>query len=91
MDAALNAIVGPWSQLGILGSVVLARGAVIIFLWRRHEALQRAIDALYEARLADRERYSDRIADLLVRSLDTSNRVSDGMEAMERIFEKVKT
>jgi hypothetical protein len=58
--------------------------------WRRGEGLQRTIDALHDARLADRDKHADRISDLLVKSLDTSNRVSDGMEAMERIFEKVK-
>jgi hypothetical protein len=90
MDAVLNQIVGPWAQLGIVGTVVLALAVANIVQWRRAESLQRTIDQLHDARLADRDRHADRIADLLVKSLDTSNRVSDGMEAMERIFEKVK-
>ena len=94
MDVVLNQIVGPivgpWAQLGIVGTVVLALAVANIVQWRRAEGLQRTIDALHDARLADREKFSDRIADLLIKSIDASNRVSDGMQAMERIFEKVK-
>lgn len=90
MDAALNAILGPWAQLGITGSVVIALALANIVQWRRHEALRRAMEAVQEARLSDRDKQFDRMVALLATSLETSNRVADGMEAMERIFKKVK-
>jgi hypothetical protein len=91
MDAALNSVLGPWAQLGITGSVVVALALANIFQWRRQEALHRAIDALQESRLSDRDKQLDRIVALLTSGLQTSNRVADGMEAMERIFAKVKS
>ena len=90
MGAALNAAIAPWAQLGIVGSVVLALGLLNWLQWRRGEELQKTIDALHEARLADREKCTERISEMLVKMLDTNNRVADGMEAMERIFEKVR-
>ncbi len=53
--------------------------------------MHRAIDALQESRLSDRDKQLDRIVALLTSGLQTSNRVADGMEAMERIFGKVKS
>jgi len=90
MDPALNSIIGPWGQLGVVGSVVLALGAVNVFQWRRQEALQRAIDALHEARLQDSSKCTERYIDMLTRKLESDNRMADGMEAFERIVDKVK-
>jgi hypothetical protein len=90
MDPALNLIIGPWAQLGIVGSVVLALGAVNIVQWRRHETLQRTIDALHEARLQDSSRCTERYIDMLAKKLETDNRMADGMEAFERIVDKVR-
>ena len=46
MDPALNGIVAPWAQLGIVGSVVLALGVTVYLQWRH-------IVDLYAAHLAD--------------------------------------
>jgi hypothetical protein len=90
MDAALNAAIGPWAQLGIVGSVVIALGAFNVFQGRRGENLQRTIDALHEARRHDVEKCGERFIDMLVKNLETQNRMADGMEAFERVVDKVK-
>ena len=46
MDPALNGIIAPWAQLGIVGSVVLALGVTVYLQWRH-------IVDLYAAHLAD--------------------------------------
>ena len=79
---------GPWENLA---TVLIALGVVNTALWRKQDALQRALETLQEARLSDRDKQFDRMVGLLVSSLDTSNRVADGMEAMERILRKVKS
>jgi hypothetical protein len=91
MDAALTSILGPWAELGITGSVVIALALANIVQWRRQESRQRAMEALQEARLSDRDKQFDRVVALLASSLATGNHIADGMEAMERIFRKVRT
>lgn len=86
----LTPIIGPWGQLGIIGSVVIALGAVNVFQWRRGEKQQATIDALHEARRLDAERCTDKFVDILVKNLETNNRMADGMEAFERVVDKVK-
>lgn len=86
----LNTIMAPWAQLGIVGSVVLTLAAVNIFQWRRNETLQTKNDALHEARRADGERCTEKYVDILVKNLETNNRMADGMEAFERVVDKVR-
>ena len=90
MDPALNHILAPWAQYGVLGSVVIALGVVNIVQWRRNEALQGRCDALQEARRQDSEKCGERFVEMLVRNLETQNRMADGMEAFERVVDKVK-
>ena len=89
MDPALNSIIGPWGQLGIVGSVVLTLGAVNVIQWRRQETLQRTIDALHEARQQQSSKCTERYIDMLTNKLATDNRMADGMAAFERIVYKV--
>ena len=42
MDPALNAIIGPWAQLGIVGSIVLALGATVYLQWQHIKACSAA-------------------------------------------------
>jgi hypothetical protein len=86
----LNSIIGPWGQLGIVGSVVLALGAANVFQWRERAGLQTKCDALHEARRQDAERCQEKYVDILVKNLETNNRMADGMEAFERVVDKVK-
>ncbi len=90
MDPALNSIIGPWGQLGIVGSVVIALGVANVVQWRRNEALQAKCDALHDARLQDSSKCTERYIDMLARKLETDNRMADGMEAFERVVDKVK-
>ena len=46
MDPALNTIIAPWAQMGIVGSIVLALGVTVWLQWRH-------IVDLYAAHLAD--------------------------------------
>lgn len=85
-----SAIIGPWAQYGIIGSVVIAQGVLNVVLWRWGEGKQKSIDALHEARRADVERCGDRFIDMLTKNLETQNRMADGMEAFERVVDKVK-
>ena len=92
MDPTLTAAgLQPWAQMGIVGSVVVVEAVVVIALWRWGEGKQREINALHEARRLDAERCSDKYVDILVKNLETNNRMADGMEAFERVVDKVKS
>ena len=58
MDPALNAIVGPGAQLGIVGSIVLAEGLVTDLQWQH-------IKDAASAHLADVKAFGEKYADLL--------------------------
>jgi hypothetical protein len=76
---------------GVTGSGVIALAVATIVQRRRKEALHRAMETLQQVRLADPDRQFDRLAALLPISIETGNRIADGMEAMERILWKVKS
>lgn len=80
MDPALNHILAPWAQFGIVGSVVLALGAVAWLQWRH-------IVALGAAHLADVKACGDRHAELLARKIESDNALAN---AIERIGDRIK-
>lgn len=90
MDAALNAAIAPWAQLGIVGSVVLVLGIVNVLQWKRGATMQLTIDGLHSARLADSKECTTKYTDMLVKNLETNNRMADGMEAFERVVDRVR-
>lgn len=79
MDPALNGIVGPWGQFGIVGSVVVALGAVCWFQWRH-------IRDVGAQHLADVKACGERHADLLVKKIESDNALAN---ALERLSDRV--
>ena len=82
MEAAADAIVKTWAERGLVGAVVLSLGVVVILFWRK-------IDALHEARRVDSKECTDRYTDMLAKTIESNNRMADGMEAFERVVDKV--
>jgi hypothetical protein len=80
MDPALNSIVAPWAQLGIVGSVVLALGVTVYLQWRH-------IVDLYAAHLADVKACAAQNAELLVKKTESDNNLAN---ALERIGDRIK-
>ena len=80
MDPALNSIVAPWAQLGIVGSVVLALGAAVWLQWRH-------IVSLYAAHLADVKACAASNADLLIKKTESDNALAN---ALERLSDRIK-
>ena len=76
-----TAIIAPWAQLGIVGSVVLALGAVAWMQWHH-------IKTLGAAHLLDVKACGDRYADLLSKKIESDNALAN---ALDRISERIKT
>jgi hypothetical protein len=76
----LTAILGPWAQLGIVGSIVVALGTVCVYQWQH-------IKAQAAAHLADVKVYADKYSDVL---LETSKTQTALANAIERIGDKLK-
>jgi len=82
VEAATDAIVKTWAERGLVGSVVIALAVVAVMLWRK-------VDALHEARRVDSKECTDRYTDMLAKMIESNNRQADGMEAFERVVDKV--
>ncbi len=80
MDQATTAIIAPWAQLGIVGSVVLALSVVVILQWRR-------INEVQAAHLAEVKACSAQTVDLVARKLEGDHRMADALEGLERVVE----
>jgi hypothetical protein len=80
MDPALNAIIAPWAQLGIVGSIVLALGVTVYLQWRH-------IVDLYSAHLADVKACAASNADLLLKKTESDNALAN---ALERVSDRIK-
>jgi hypothetical protein len=80
MDPALNAIIAPWAQLGIVGSIVLALGVTVYLQWRH-------IVELYAAHLADVKACAASNADLLLKKTESDNALAN---ALERVSDRIK-
>jgi hypothetical protein len=78
MEPALNGIVAPWAQLGIVGSVAL--GVTVYLQWRH-------IVDLYAAHLADVKACATANADMLLKKTESDNNLAN---AIERIGDRIK-
>ena len=76
----LTPIMGPWGQLGIVGSVVLALGAVCYLQWNH-------IKAITSAHLADVKTYGEKYAEILLENSKTQTALAN---AIERLGDKIK-
>jgi len=61
-----QAIIAPWAQLGVVGSVVIALGAICFLQWKH-------INALRDAHLADVKACGAKTEDLLSRKIESDN------------------
>lgn len=80
MDQATTAIVAPWAQLGVIGSVVLALGIVCVLLWR----------SLTEARkehMAEIRACHVQSVDLLKQTIESNNKLADAIDGSTRATE----
>jgi molybdenum cofactor biosynthesis enzyme MoaA len=75
-----TAILGPWAQLGIVGSVVIALAVVVIYLWRAWHASK-------DAHLAEVKSCADRMLDLTIRKIESDNKLADALEGVEKVVE----
>lgn len=76
----LSAILGPWTQLGIAGSAVIALG---YYCWSQ----SKHIKDITAAHLADVKEFSKQYAELLVENSKTQTALAN---AIERIGDKIK-
>lgn len=90
-----TAILGPWTQLGVVGSVVIALGYVC---WtQRSERNARDQEHRKEmadrnaAHLADVKGCEARVSSLVEKNTDALNGVKGAMESLERVVETAMT
>lgn len=76
----LTPILGPWGQMGILGSIVVSLGTVVVYQWNH-------IKALTAAHLADVKEYADKYSGILLENSKTQTALAN---AIERIGDKLK-
>jgi hypothetical protein len=74
------AIVAPWMQLGVVGSVVLALGAVCAYLWR-------SLTAARDAHLAEVKACAAQTLDITIKKIESDNKLADALEGVERVVE----
>jgi hypothetical protein len=80
MDPALNGIIGPWGQLGIVGSVVLALGACVIFLWR-------SLSEARAAHLGEVKACAAQTLDIAMKKIESDNNLARALEGLEKVVE----
>lgn len=80
MEPALNSILSPWGQLGIVGSIVIALGVTVYLQWKH-------IIARSDSHLADVKAYGDKYAEVLIENSKTQTALAN---AIERLGDKIK-
>lgn len=79
MDAALTAAgLGPWTQLGIVGSVVVTLGGTVILLWRALS--QTRIEHMADVRSAHAQ-----TLDITIRKIESDNNLAHALEGVEKV------
>ncbi len=74
-----QAIIAPWTQLGIVGSVVMALGAIGMALWR-------ALDKRTEAHMSAVEKCHAQTLDITVKQIEAQNRMSDALDRNSEVM-----
>jgi len=73
-----QAIIAPWMQYGVLGSVVIGLGVVTVALWR-------ALDKRTEAHMAAVEKCHAQTLDITSKQIEANNRLSSSMDGLEQV------
>jgi hypothetical protein len=76
----LNSILGPWAQLGIVGSVVIALGLCVIYLWRQ-------LTDSRAAHLAEVKACAAQTLDIAMKKIESDNNLARALEGVEKIVE----
>ena len=80
MDQVTSAVLGPWQQLGLVGSIVIALGAALA--WTVRMLLSANKDHLSEVRAC-----SAQVQDLTLKKIESDNKLADALEGLERVVE----
>lgn len=75
-----SAIVAPWAQLGIIGTVTLALGVATIYLWRELRAAK-------AEHLAEVKACAAQMLDVTVKKIESDNKLADALEGVEKVVE----
>lgn len=73
-----QAIIAPWMQYGVLGSVVIGLGVITVALWR-------ALDKRTEAHMAAVERCHQQNLETNLKYAEACNRLSNSMVGLEQV------
>jgi hypothetical protein len=76
-----QAIIAPWMQLGIVGSVVIALGVVVVMQWRR-------INEVTAAHMADVKACGLRSEDLLTKKIESDNALTIALTLLKETLLK---
>lgn len=80
MEKAADAILAPWQQLGLVGSVVIALAVICVMLWRSREAS-------HAAHLAEVRACAAQTLEITLKKIESDNKLADALEGVERIVE----
>lgn len=80
MDPATQAVIAPWMQLGVVGSVVIALGIVCVFLWR-------SLSEARSAHLAEVKFCAAQTLDITIKKIESDNKLADALEGLEKLVE----
>lgn len=80
MDQVTAAVLGPWQQFGLVGSVVIALSAAIVMLWR-------ALDSRTVAHLRAVEKCHEQTLDISVKQTEANNRMASALDGLEKVVE----
>jgi hypothetical protein len=80
MDQVTTALLGPWQQLGLVGSIVIALGAALSWTVRMLLAANR--DHLAEVKAC-----SAQVQDLTLKKIESDNKLAVALEGLERVVE----
>jgi hypothetical protein len=79
MDPALTAAgLGPWAQLGIVGSVVVALSGTVVLLWR-------ALSQTRVEHMADVRSAHSQTLDITIRKIESDNNLARALEGVEKV------
>ena len=79
MDPALTAAgLGPWAQLGIVGSVVIALAGTVILLWR-------ALSQSRAEHMDDIRGCHAQTLDIAIKKIESDNKLAHALEGVEKV------
>ena len=79
MDPTLTAAgLGPWTQLGIVGSVVVALAGTVVLLWR-------TLSQTRAEHLAELRSCHAQTLDITIRQIESDNKLARALEGLEAV------